>query len=258
MARPYRERAFVVRHHDLGEADRIIVLFTRGRGIVRAVAKGVRRAKSRFGSRLSPFVDVDVQLHPGRSLDLITSADAVRTWAAPIVDDYARYTAACAVLEVAERVAGEEGVPNPRLWDATAEALAALADDADPLGPDLVVTRHVLVAMAAAGIAPSLFDCAGCGKPGPHHAFSPAVGGAVCVECRPPGAATPDPEALHLMWLLQHGHVDAVARGRDTIPGFGALASEARGLAVDHLRHQLGRRVRALDLVDARWGTMDA
>ncbi|WP_448852252.1 DNA repair protein RecO [Corynebacterium sp. 335C] len=257
MARPYRERALVVRRHDLGEADRIVVLFTRGRGIVRAVAKGVRRAKSRFGSRLAPFVDVDVQLYPGRTLESITGADTVRTWAAPLVDDYARYTAACAVLEVAERVAGEEGVPNPELWDATADALEALADPDDPLGPDLTVTRHVLVAMASAGIAPALFDCAGCGKPGPHHAFSPALGGAACVECRPPGAATPPTEALHLMWLLQHGHVDAVVRGRETLPRFGALSAQARDLAAAHLRHQLGRGVRALDLVDARWGTMD-
>ena len=90
MAESYRDRAIVVKRHDLGEADRIIVLFTRNHGIVRAVAKGVRRAKSRFGSRLAPFVETDVQIHPGRNLGTITGADTIRTWAAPIVDDYAR------------------------------------------------------------------------------------------------------------------------------------------------------------------------
>ena len=128
--RPWRRVTGIGRsskRHDLGEADRIIVLFTRGHGIVRAVAKGVRRAKSRFGSRLAPFVDVDVQIHPGRNLGTITGADAVRTWAAPIVDDYARYTCACGVLETAERLAGEEGTPSPGLWDLTVDALDALA-----------------------------------------------------------------------------------------------------------------------------------
>lgn len=257
MAAPYRDRALVVRRHDLGEADRIIVLFTRAHGLVRGVAKGVRRPRSRFGSRLAPFVDVDVQLYPGRSLESITGAETVRTWAAHLVDDYARYTAACAVLEVAERLAGEEGVPNPDLWDATAAALDDLAGGDPALGPELAVTRHILVALGTCGMAPSLFDCAGCGRPGPHHAFSPAAGGAVCGICRPPGAATPPTEVLRLMWWLQHGHLDAVVRARAQWLGFSALAAQARTLATAHLRHQLGRRVVALDLVDARWGTME-
>lgn len=255
MAESYRDRAVVVRRHDLGEADRIIVLFTRGHGIVRAVAKGVRRAKSRFGSRLSPFVDVDVQIHPGRNLGTITGADAVRTWAAPIIDDYSRYTCACGVLETAERLAGEEGTPSPELWDLTAGALDALstAEAGTARSPGLLLTAYLLRAMAVAGWAPSLFDCAQCGKPGPHSAFSPAAGGAVCVECRPPGAATPPTDVLRLMWWLAHDrwdYVEAVVGAR----GFGSVASRARGLATAHLQYHLGRRVAALSFVDARWG----
>lgn len=274
MVESYRDRAIVVRRHDLGEADRIIVLFTRGHGIVRAVAKGVRRAKSRFGSRLAPFVDVDVQIHPGRGLGTITGADTVRTWAAPIVDDYARYTCACAVLETAERLAGEEGTASPNLWDLTVAALDTLtgadvgsnalgdgAGDGDGTGagaarsrmPDLVLTAYLLQAMADAGWAPSLFDCAQCGKPGPHKAFAPAAGGAVCVECRPPGAATPPADVLRLMWWLAHGRWDYV----DAVSGatsFRHLASRARGLATAHLQHHIGRRIAAMAFVDARWG----
>ena len=260
MAESYRDRAIVVKRHDLGEADRIIVLFTRGHGIVRAVAKGVRRTKSRFGSRLAPFVDVDVQIHPGRNLGTITGADAMRTWAAPIVDDYARYTCACGVLETAERLAGEEGTPSPGLWDLTVEALEALAHSETGGGeritgrtPGLLLTAYLLKAMAEAGWAPSLFDCAQCGKPGPHKAFAPSAGGAVCVECRPPGAATPPTDVLRLMWWLAHDrwdYVEAVAGHR----GFRPLAAQARGLATAHLQFHLGRRVSALTFVDARWG----
>ena len=67
----------MVRTYDFGEADRVIVLLTRNHGLVRGVAKGVRKVKSRFGSRLQPFVDVDVQVYPGRGLSTITGADTV-------------------------------------------------------------------------------------------------------------------------------------------------------------------------------------
>lgn len=253
---PYRDRALVVRRYDLGEADRIIVLFTREHGIVRAVAKGVRRAKSRFGSRLAPFVDVDVAIYPSRSparvrgggLGTITGADTVHTWAAPIVDDYARYTTACAVLEVAERLVGEDGVPFPELWDITAETLSDIA--AGHRSVDLLLTSFILRGMTEAGWAPSLFECAGCGKAGPHHAFAPSHGGAVCTNCRPPGAADVPTEVLHLMWLLAN---DGWGGINPEEPGFRARATSARVLATKHLQFHLARKVTALDLVEAFW-----
>ena len=77
MRENFRDRALVIRTYDFGEADRIIVLLTRHHGLVRGVAKGVRRAKSRFGSRLQLFVNLDVQLYPGRNLYTISQADTV-------------------------------------------------------------------------------------------------------------------------------------------------------------------------------------
>ena len=74
----YRDEAIVLRTQKLGEADRIITLLTRSHGRVRAVAKGVRRTTSRFGSRLEPFSHVDVQLAEGRSLDVVTQAETLR------------------------------------------------------------------------------------------------------------------------------------------------------------------------------------
>ena len=74
----YRDEAIVLRTQKLGEADRIITLLTRGSGRVRAVAKGVRRTTSRFGSRLEPFTHVDLQLAEGRSLDVVTQAETLR------------------------------------------------------------------------------------------------------------------------------------------------------------------------------------
>ena len=77
--RLYRDEAVVVRQHKLGEADRIITLLTKEHGLVRAVAKGVRRTRSKFGARLEPFAHVDVLLHPGRNLDIVTQVYSLDT-----------------------------------------------------------------------------------------------------------------------------------------------------------------------------------
>src|ERR1700753_3121194 len=89
----------VLRTHKLGEADRIITLLTRHHGRVRAVAKGVRRTKSRWGARLEPFTHVDVMVHNGRSLDVITQAEVIRSYGAPLASNYPKYTAGTAMLE---------------------------------------------------------------------------------------------------------------------------------------------------------------
>lgn len=238
----YRERAFVVRTYDFGEADRIIVFLTRGRGLVRGVAKGVRRTKSRFGSRLQPFVELNVQLYPGRSLATITGADTVNFYASSIIDNYERYTAACSVLEAAERLAVAE-VDDPWLYDAALVTLGRLCGSDDPT---LVLDSFLLRAMEHAGWAPSLFDCAQCRAPGPHGAFHPGAGGAVCRTCMPRGADEVPPEALRLMWWLAHDHWDAV-RGA-SISNY--VANVAHRLTRAHLHWHLERAIVALDVHD--------
>ena len=87
----YRDEGVVLRTSKLGEADRIITILTRGHGKIQAVAKGVRRTKSRFGARLEPFMRVDVLIAEGRSLDVVSQAEAVAAYGAPIAADYAAY-----------------------------------------------------------------------------------------------------------------------------------------------------------------------
>jgi len=84
----YRDDGIVLRTQKLGEADRIITVLGRTSGRVRAVAKGVRRTKSRFGARLEPFTHVDLMLHVGRSLDVITQAEVIRPYGSPLAGDY--------------------------------------------------------------------------------------------------------------------------------------------------------------------------
>ena len=240
--RLYRDRAVVLRQHKLGEADRIVSLLTRDHGLVRAVAKGVRRTRSKFGARLEPFAHIDVQLYPGRNLDIVTQVQAIDAFASDIVSDYGRYTCACAMLETAERIAGEEHAPVPALHRLTVAALRAVADGARPR--ELVLDAYLLRAMGVAGWAPALTECARCATPGPHRAFHVGAGGSVCVHCRPSGSVTPPQGVLDLMAALYEGDWEHAQTST------AAHRSQASGLVAAHLQWQLERQLRTLPLVE--------
>jgi len=240
--RLYRDRAVVLRQHKLGEADRIVTLLTRDHGLVRAVAKGVRRTRSKFGARLEPFAHIDVQLHPGRNLDIVTQVVSVDAFATDIVSDYGRYTCACVILETAERLAGAERAPATALHRLTVGALRAVADG--KRSRELVLDAYLLRAMSVAGWAPALTECARCATPGPHRAFHVAAGGSVCGHCRPAGSTTPPMGVLDLMSALHDGDWE-VAEGSTA-----AHRSHASGLVAAHLQWHLERRLRTLPLVE--------
>ena len=232
----------MVRQHKLGEADRIVTLLTREHGLVRAVAKGVRRTRSKFGSRLEPFAHIDVQLHPGRNLDIVTQVVSIDAFATDIVSDYGRYTSACAVLETAERIAGEERAPAPALHRLTVGALRAVADG--KRARELVLDAYLLRAMGTAGWAPSLIECARCAAPGPHRAFHIGAGGSVCVHCRPSGSTTPPQPVLDLMAALHDGDWETAESSS------ASHRSHASGLVAAHLQWHLERQLRTLPLVE--------
>ena len=167
----YRDDGVVLRTQKLGEADRIITLLTRQNGRVRAVAKGVRRTKSRFGARLEPFTHVDVLVHPSRSLDVITQAEVIRPYGAQLVEDYPRYTAGTAMLETAERFTPMEKEPALRQFLLLIGGLRALGEAGEETRePRLVLDAYLLRSLAVAGYAPALEECARCGaRPGPQH-----------------------------------------------------------------------------------------
>lgn len=238
----YRDEAIVLRTQKLGEADRIVTLLTRTRGKVRAVGKGVRRTSSRFGARLEPFMLVDIQLHQGRSLDLVTQVETIAAFARPVCEDYALYTAGTAMLETAERLVGAEGEPAPPQFRLLVSAVRALSERAH--SPGLVLNSYLLRSLSIAGWAPSFTDCAQCGAPGPHHSFAVAQGGAVCGGCRPPGAASPAPETFVLLAALLSGAWVAADASQDR------HRREADGLVAAFLQFHLERQLRSLRLVE--------
>jgi len=242
---PFTDTGLVVRTYELGEADRIVTLLTQRHGLVRAVARAVRRTRSRMGASLESFAVVEVQIAPGRGrsgLGTIRQAASRESLARPIVADYPAYTAGCVVLETAERLAGEEGAPAPRLLALTVGACRSLAEGRRD--PSLVVDAFLLRALAASGWEPVLDCCVRCGVVGPHRAFHVPSGGSVCVHCRPPGCATLSPGVVEHMQALLAGDWAGVARSSP------AVTRQASGLAAAYLQWHLERDLRSLPLVD--------
>lgn len=242
---PFTDTGLVVRTYDLGEADRIVTLLTERHGLVRAVARAVRRTRSRMGASLEPFAVVEVQIAPGRGssgLGTVRQATSRESLARPLVADYPAYTSGCVVLETAERLAGEEGAPTPRLLGLAVGALRSLAEHRRT--PGLVADAFLLRAMAASGWEPVLDCCVRCGAVGPHRAFHVASGGTVCVHCRPQGCAMLSPGVAEHLSALLAGRWDAVGLSSP------AVVRQASGIAAAHLQWHLERDLRSLPLVD--------
>lgn len=225
----------VLRTIRLGEADRIVTLLTEGRGKVRAVAKGVRKTKSRFGSRLEPISHVSLQLYEGRELDTVTQAETVDHFRA-IREDLDRMTRASALLEVADQVA-QEGEPNGALYRMLVGALRSLAAHSSPL----LVTGFYWKVLSLEGFHPMLESCATCGNDGPFVAFDLTEGGVLCRSCRRGQPISDD--ALSLIRRVLGGSL-ASALAEPSSP----FTSEAEALATRAMEHHLERRLRTANL----------
>lgn len=188
-----KTEGIVLRSLRYGEADRILHLYTEDRGRVSAMAKGVRRARSRFGGRLEPFSRVALMLHEGRSeLMTVTGADTVAA--------HRRLRETAATLDAAARACDavarlfETAEPHPPVYHLLCHELALL--DADPsaatLANQLALRMKLLL---AAGLAPQLTACASCGEGEHLTGFSGAAGGVVCAACE--ASAFPLDEEAH-------------------------------------------------------------
>ncbi len=173
----YKDEGVVLKTNKLGEADRIVTVFTRHNGKVRAVAKGIRKTKSRFGGRLEPYTRVQLVVYRGRSLDTVTSADIVTSFS-HVRADYRRLLAAAALVELVEKITPERE-SSPSTYQLLLGGLQALADDKGTS----VVPAFVVKLLSISGFHPSLQVCAGCGDGRGLGAFSSSLGGAVCASC---------------------------------------------------------------------------
>ncbi|WP_022872825.1 DNA repair protein RecO [Nesterenkonia alba] len=236
-SRSYRDIAVILRTQKLGEADRIITCLTAFHGLVRAVAKGVRRTSSKFGATLEPFMVADVQFVHGRSLDIVTQATGRSAYGPMIVSDYEKYTAASAMAEAAERLTEGASIDRAQ-FDLIHGGYSALAHGR--YGTDLILASYLLRAMATAGWQVTWTRCVGCAEPGAHSSFHPAAGGPVCPACRPPGSRTLSAGAVPLLHALQHG------QWHQTTECTADLRHEAVEVVTGFAQHHLERPFKAL------------
>ena len=181
MPRYYKTEAIVLRSIRLREADRVIHLYTSSRGRVGAVAKGIRRTRSRFGGRLEPFFRLRLVLYEGRGeLHTVTGAETVESY--PRLRDHGpSLNAAGSACESVLRLLGE-GEANVAAYNLLCRELQLLDSEPSAAGPaNLLAFRLKL--LLAAGFLPELSACARCGSGEGAARFSPAAGGIVCGEC---------------------------------------------------------------------------
>jgi DNA repair protein RecO (recombination protein O) len=250
MAGSLKTEAIVLRSIRYGEADRVLHVFTPGHGRLSAIAKGVRRARSRFGARLEPFFHIRMILHQGRSdLHTVTSVDTIAAHAS-LRDHAATLDAAARACDAVGRLF-ETPDPHPEVFRLLANELALLNLDAGNARPANGLAFRLKLLLAA-GIMPQLGSCAGCGDSEHLQGFSPALGGVVCNSCEAaafplgqeahsflvaavgrPLAQTPDASEFALAQAERaitetaehHAHVRlrslvSATRGRAAVPGF--------------------------------------
>lgn len=233
----YRDTAVVLRTYKLGESDRIIVLLTKDHGKVRAVARGVRKTKSKFGGRLEPLSHVSLLLSKGRELDHVSQAESIESLR-HLLDDLDIATQGLAMVEAVDQLAPDRE-PVPHLYTMLVGALRTLAEKRSPL----VVPAFYWKVLAAEGVSPQLDVCVSCGEEDNLVAFDLDEGGVLCRTCR--RGSPISAEALDLMRMILGGQLKAALATPAS-----AVHHEVQNLATRAVEHHLERRLRSVSMFE--------
>ncbi|MCC6148095.1 MAG: DNA repair protein RecO [Anaerolineaceae bacterium] len=232
--RSRKVEAVVLRHSDWGEADRLLVIFTREAGKLRVVAKGARKLKSRKAGHLEPFTCVTLMLARGRDFWIVTQADTVDAFL-PLKDDLIRIGYAAYVVELLDRFTYEEG-ETPGLYRLLKDTLYRLMQEED-LPP--VLRYYELRFLDLVGFRPDLVQCVGCGQKieAVDQFFSMLEGGVLCPQC---GLKAPHarPVSMPALKYLRHYQRSTYSEARNAgLPK--DVRSEVEGLLHYYLTYLL-------------------
>ena len=178
--RVYQTEAIIIKRINLGEADRILSLYTPRHGKVKAIAKGSRRPRSKLGGHVELLTHSQLLLARGRNLDIITQAQTINTFL-PLKDDLKRMSCGLYLAELIDAFTEERG-ESPELFDLLVTTLQQLTE-AD--NQDTVLRYFELRLLDLTGYRPQLQRCANCDsslQPGVNY-FSPGQGGVLCLDC---------------------------------------------------------------------------
>jgi DNA repair protein RecO (recombination protein O) len=231
LAGSLKTEGIVLRSLRYGEADRILHLYTPDRGRISAIAKGVRRAKSRFGGRLEPFFRLNLVLYEGRSeLLTVTSAETVAAYPR-LREDARALDGAARACEAVARVF-DDGDPHAGVYHLLANELALLDGDPARAGRANALAFRLKLLLAA-GFAPHLAACTSCGEQEHLVGFSGAAGGVVCAACE--ASAFPLDQEAHDFLVTALGR--PLAEAPDAEPRALAQAERAILETLEHHGH---------------------
>lgn len=239
----YKTEAVVIRRANLGEADRVVTLFSRDHGKLSAVAKGARKPGSRFAGRLELFTQLRALLAHGRTLDVVSQVEVIDPFAA-IRADLGRLGAASFVAEVTDR-ATPEREPQPAIYAALRQALRLIASG----DAQMAAMWYGAQALALSGYAPVVDRCVVCGKPlRGGAAFSLALGGALCPSDRLRDAQAIPASAVALAALGFLREAPAGALGRVTLHP--PQRAEVESLLRRYLEYRLEARLKSPPVIE--------
>jgi len=198
--RNIRVDAVVLRHSDWGEADRLLVLYTREQGKLRAIAKGLRKIQSRKAGHLEPFTRAAIMLAKGHDLWIVTQAEAIDLFQ-PLRENLQKMGLAAYVVELLDRFTYEEG-QNWQLYKLLIETLERLVKAEDDYVP---VKYYEMRLLDLLGYRPLLFECAACGEAvtARDQYFSADMGGVLCPKCAGRGQSR-RPVSVETLRFLRH------------------------------------------------------
>jgi DNA repair protein RecO (recombination protein O) len=237
--RSFRASAVVLRHSDWGEADRILTLYTREQGMVRAIAKGARKVTSRKAGHLQPFTHITVQLAKGRDLLIVTQVETVNAFL-PLHDDLVKTGYAAYVVELLLRFSYEEESANPSIFRLLVDTLDRIEKEEDAW---LAIRYYEMRFLDAVGFRPQLFECANCGREilAEDQFFSFTAGGVICPRC---GNGVPNILRISLEALkyLRHFQRSSYRDASRAKPSF-EVQKEAEVLMQGYFTHLLEREL---------------
>jgi DNA repair protein RecO (recombination protein O) len=212
--RSFRVEAVVLRHANWGEADRLLTLYTREQGKLRAIAKGARKIRSRKAGHLEPFTHITLQLAKSRDLPIVTQVETLDPYLplreTLVLTGYASY-----VMELLDRFTYEQDGGNLALFRLLTDTLARLCSTAETWA---VVRYYEMRLLDFLGFRPQLFECTNCRdliEPVDQY-FSPSAGGVICPKCGNglPGLWNVSVEALKYMRHFQRSNYNEASRAR--------------------------------------------